>query len=257
LDDQNNATISWSLPWHQDSVIKVDSKLLRRLPPGHRQYLAVQLADGKMVAERLLSTQDHLVEIAIPAALACEPPANSAISFLPLGIQHILTGYDHLLFLFGLLLVTRRFRSALQIITCFTIAHSITLALATLGAVPAPARLVEPLIAASIVYVGVENLTRGGEPKGRWLLTFVFGLIHGCGFASVLRELGIGAGGRSIGLPLICFNGGVELGQLLIAAILLPLIWKAQTRPAFVRRIVPVSSTAIALLGSYWFVQRL
>src|SRR5262249_10367336 len=154
------------------SSLKIESSLLRHLPPGHRQYLVVQIGETQPIAERLLSARDDAAVIPIPRIVVAEPPASSAINFLQLGIKHILTGYDHLLFLFGLLLVTRRFWSALRIITCFTIAHSITLALATLSPVPAPPRLVEPLIAASVVYVGLENLARGGEPKGRWLLTF-------------------------------------------------------------------------------------
>jgi hydrogenase/urease accessory protein HupE len=256
-DDQNNISVVWIIPCDRCSSLQVESMLFPRLPPGHRQYLAVHRGEARPIAEHLLSAQDDALEIAIPHAVPSETPASSAMSFFQLGIKHILTGYDHLLFLFGLLLVTRRFSSALRIITCFTIAHSITLALATLSPVPAPPRVVEPLIAASIVYVGLENLARGGEPKGRWLLTFVFGLIHGCGFASSLRELGIGAGGRGVALPLICFNSGVELGQLMITAVLLPLIWKAQSRPAFLQRFVPVSSAAVVLLGGYWLVQRL
>jgi hypothetical protein len=115
---------------------------------------------------------------------------------------------------------------------------------------------VEPLIAASIVYVGIENLLRGDDPKGRWLLTFAFGLIHGFGFASVLRELGVGTDGKSIAVPLVSFNLGVELGQVVIAALVLPVIWKLRAKPVFVARWVPVCSVLVALLGGYWFVQR-
>src|SRR5436190_18408491 len=118
------------------------------------------------------------------ATTALEASSASArkttfLSFLFLGIEHILTGYDHLLFLFALLLVTRQFVSAVKIITCFTIAHSITLAVATFNWVTIPSRVVEPLIAATIIYVAVENIIIRGEPKFRWLLTFTFGLIHG------------------------------------------------------------------------------
>jgi hydrogenase/urease accessory protein HupE len=173
-----------------------------------------------------------------------------------MGINHILTGYDHLLFLFGLLVVTKHLGSALKIITCFTLAHSITLALATLSPVPAPAKYIEPLIAASIVYIGLENLLRRGEVKGRWLLTFGFGLVHGCGFASALRELGVGAHGVGVAVPLVSFNLGVELGQLCIAALVLPLLWKLKTNPGFVQRYVPACSVLIVLLGGFWFVQR-
>lgn len=118
--------------------------------------------------------------------MAAFEAVRSFANFLSLGVRHILTGYDHLLFLFGLLLVAGGFFSALNIITSFTIAHSITLAVATLRVVQIPSRIVEPLIDASIVVVGVENLMRGEIPKSRRLLTFGFGLIHGFGFASAL-----------------------------------------------------------------------
>jgi hydrogenase/urease accessory protein HupE len=222
--------------------------------------MAVQPGEGKPIAEALLSASADTLEArgCDSASTPGRPAAIASITgFLALGIKHILTGYDHLLFLFGLLLVTRRLTGALQIITCFTLAHSITLALATLSPVAAPPRIVEPLIAASIVYVGLENLWRGGEPKGRWLLTFAFGLIHGCGFASALRELGVGANGSGVALPLVSFNLGVELGQLSIAALVLPLLWRLNTRPAFLRRCVPACSVAIVILGGVWFVQRL
>jgi len=181
---------------------------------------------------------------------------NSFADFLVMGVKHIWTGYDHLLFLFGLLIVTRNFASSFKIITCFTIAHSITLAVATLSLVQFSSRIVEPLIAASIVYVGIENLLRGDDPKGRWLLTFAFGLIHGFGFASVLRELGVGTNGSGIAVPLVSFNLGVELGQIAIAALVLPVIWKLRAKPIFINRWVPACSVLVALLGSYWFVQR-
>jgi hypothetical protein len=159
------------------------------------------------------------------------------------------------LFLFALLVVTRNFGAAVKIITCFTLAHSITLGAATLDLVRMPGRLVEPLIAATIVYVGVENVWKRGDPHGRWLLTFVFGLIHGFGFASVLRELGVSA--RSgVAMPLFSFNLGVELGQLAVAAVALPIIWQLRKHETFVRRGVPACSVLVALLGAFWFVQR-
>jgi hydrogenase/urease accessory protein HupE len=211
------------------------------------------------LTERLLSAASDSATIdlsAVETKPATQAGVNSFWNFLVMGVKHIWTGYDHLLFLFGLLIVTRNFKDSIKIITCFTIAHSITLAIATLNFVQIPSRIVEPLIAASIVYVGLENLFRGGEPRGRWLLTFAFGLIHGFGFASVLRELGVGANGSSIAIPLISFNLGVELGQIAIAALALPLIWKLRTQPVFIRRWVPACSTLVALLGGFWFVQR-
>jgi hydrogenase/urease accessory protein HupE len=143
------------------------------------------------------------------------------------------------------------------IISCFTLGHSITLAAATLDWVNLPARYTEPLIAASIVYVGLENLwRRGAEPRGRWAVTFVFGLIHGFGFASVLRDLGVGQGGSGLLLPLFSFNLGVELGQIAVAAVALPLIWRLRKNEKFLQRGVPALSALVAAAGLYWLLER-
>lgn len=185
-------------------------------------------------------------------------PPPSVTHFLLLGIEHIFTGYDHLLFLFGLLLVCTRWQSLVLIVTSFTLGHSLTLALATFNLLQPPAALVEPIIAATILFVGAENLwRRGEEPKARWLVTLIFGLVHGFGFASVLRDLGVGRDGDGIALPLLGFNLGVETGQLCFAAIVLPLIWTLRRHPVFVRRWIPGMSVVIALFGLYWLVERL
>ena len=253
----DNVSLRLSFPRTIGSSITVRSRWIAQLPPGHREYVSLADDHGRIFKEALLSSaNDTLTAELAMIATAESPRANSSLDFLAMGVRHIWTGYDHLLFLFGLMIVTRNFKSSLQIITCFTIAHSITLAVATLNLVQISPSIVEPLIAASIVYVGVENLWRKGEPRGRWLLTFVFGLIHGFGFASVLRELGVGANGSSITVPLVSFNLGVELGQVAIAAAVLPLIWKLRTRPVFVHRWVPACSTVVALLGAFWFMQR-
>jgi len=259
FDENGNATVYLSFPARSFSTLTIRSKWLALLPPGHRQFFSLQNPDGDVLAERLLSAKSDSATLQRGAATmnpASSSKTNSFADFLLLGVKHIWTGYDHLLFLFGLLIVTRNFASSLKIITCFTIAHSITLAVATLSLVQISSRIVEPLIAASIVYVGVENLFRGDDPKGRWLLTFGFGLIHGFGFASVLRELGVGANGSGIAVPLVSFNLGVELGQIVIAAVALPVIWKLRTRPVFVSRWVPACSLGVAMLGGYWFAQR-
>jgi hypothetical protein len=120
-----------------------------------------------------------------------------------------------------------------------------------------PSRMVEPAIAASIVFVGAENLwRRGAEPKGRWAVTFAFGLIHGFGFASVLRDLGVGTGGEGIAVPLFTFNLGVEVGQVAVASIVLPIVWQLRKNETFVRRGVPVLSAVIVAAGLYWFLER-
>jgi hypothetical protein len=155
------------------------------------------------------------------------------------------------------LVVCRSFRSIVAIISCFTLAHSLTLALATLQIVNFSSRLTEPAIAASIVFVGLENLVRGGdEPRGRWALTFAFGLIHGFGFASVLRDLGVGQHGDSVVVPLFTFNLGVELGQIAVAAVVLPLIWYVRKSDRFVRVGVPALSAIVAAAGTYWLIER-
>ena len=232
------------------------SPLVEKFAPGHRQLLSVIDANGRALAERLLSAKVNSADLKIQPA---QPgtPETSIRGFVVLGVEHILTGYDHLLFLFALLIVARNFMASLKVITCFTAAHSITLALATLDVVQFPSRIVEPLIAASIVYVSIENLARRGEARGRLALTFGFGLVHGLGFATVLRELGLGSGGSGIALPLLSFNLGVELGQILVAAVLLPLIWKVRQHPIAANRLAPACSLLITATGTYWLIQRI
>lgn len=242
------------------------------LPELHRQFVIISDEAGSTVAKKLVSRRDFSLEvppkldaahaaIAGGASTAASQPETgdlpSALEFLKLGVEHIWTGYDHLLFLFALLVVCGSFRSIAAIITCFTLAHSLTLALATLEIVNLPSRLVEAVIAASIVYVGVENLVRrGAEPPGRWALTFAFGLIHGFGFAGVLRDLGLASVPGGILMPLLTFNLGVELGQIAIAAVILPIFWRLRRHAAFKARFVPGLSVVVTLLGLYWLLAR-
>jgi hydrogenase/urease accessory protein HupE len=259
LDENNNVEVRLDFGATVFSSLEIQSKIIASLPLGHRQYLQVQNSAGETVIERLLSASADRATVQMPhtnwSTTAVES-VRSFTNFLSLGVKHILTGYDHLLFLLGLLVVARGFFSALSIITSFTIAHSITLAVATVRVVQIPSRIVEPLIAASIVFVGVENLLRGEIPKSRRLVTFGFGLIHGFGFASALREAGIASGTGGIVLPLFSFNLGVELGQVTVAAVALPIIWKLRENPMFVARWAPVCSAAVVLLGSFWLVER-
>jgi hydrogenase/urease accessory protein HupE len=177
--------------------------------------------------------------------------------FLRLGFHHILTGYDHLLFVFGLLLVCRRWRTIIAIVVSFSVAHSITLALSVAHWVTVPSQMVEAMISFSLVIVGTENLLRrGAEPPRRWILAFGFGLVHGLGFAAGLREIGIGTQGTDLVQPLLGFNLGVELGQIVAGAIVLPVIWRLRQFPAFIRWGIPLCSAIIALAGLYWTVLR-
>ncbi len=259
LDEKNNVEIHLNFGPISFSRLEIQSNLVASLPLGHRQYLQVQNSRGETVCEKLLSASADraTAEFAVANAAATAGEAVSSFgNFLILGVKHILTGYDHLLFLFGMLVVVRGLVSSLSIITSFTIAHSITLAAATFNLAQIPSRIVEPLIAASIVFIGIENLLRSGVPKARQSVAFGFGLIHGFGFASVLREMGIGAGTGGVALPLLSFNVGVELGQVMVAAVALPIIWKLRANPVFMVRWVPACSAVVVLLGSFWFVER-
>jgi len=226
---------------------------LEHLPRGHKQFLSVRDQEGKPLVERMLSVESK--DLTISLNTNSTSTSESFLRFLVLGIEHIITGYDHLAFLLAVLLTGGSLLSNTRIITSFTIAHSLTLALATFGVVSLPASIVEPLIAASIVFIGIENLARR-QLAQRWLVTFGFGLIHGLGFAQILRELGIGAMGIQGAIPLLSFNLGVELAQISIAALILPLIWRLQQRPAFMLKHVPALSLLITLAGVYWLLTR-
>jgi hydrogenase/urease accessory protein HupE len=174
--------------------------------------------------------------------------------FFRLGVEHILTGYDHLLFLAALLLPGGRLLTLLEIVTAFTVAHSITLALAVLGVVTLPDRLVECAIALSIVWIGLENVLVPGAPSRRWVVSFLFGLVHGFGFASTLAALDLPR--QDLALALLGFNLGVEAGQAVVVALLLPvLIWIRHWH--WQPRMVRAASLAVAAVGLTWFVERL
>ena len=240
----------------EQGTMEVRFAVLSKLPRGHRQFVYVKGPQGKALLERILDARnDRLdLDLALAAQRSSERP-SSAFQFLALGVEHIFTGYDHLAFLFALLIMGGSLRTAVKIITSFTAAHSLTLAVATLGLVQISPRVVEPLIALSILYVGLENLVRKNLNR-RWVLTFAFGLIHGFGFATVLREMGIGASGGGIVTPLLSFNLGVEVGQVTIAAVALPLILRLRSVPAFASRFAPAFSLIVSCLGGYWLLAR-
>lgn len=174
--------------------------------------------------------------------------------FIAMGVEHILGGIDHLLFLVALLALVRGFWPTVTIVTAFTVAHSMTLSLAALGLVDVPSRMVEPLIAASVVWVALENVLSPSGAGRRWLVAGLFGLVHGLGFASALRELGLPPDGMV--RALIGFNVGVELGQLaFIAVVLPPLAWAS--RPEHLPRLPQFLSLVVACLGAVWFVERI
>ena len=237
------------------SRLVVRSTIVRHLARGHRELLSIRAPDGVVLSERMLDAASNEAAADISAVVGAT--SSSAARFLLLGIEHILTGYDHLLFLAGVLVMLRRWRDVVQTITAFTVAHSITLALATTGLLLIPGRIVEPLIAASIVYVGLENLMRPVQGS-RWKVTFGFGLVHGLGFATVLRDLGVGANGNgAVALPLASFNAGVEIGQMAVALLLVPVFWWLGTRPISRIRFAAAWSVLVIAAGSYWLVERI
>lgn len=175
--------------------------------------------------------------------------------FVPSGVHHILIGPDHLLFLVGLLLLGGSLRQLLLVVTAFTAAHSITLSLAALGMVIPPASAVEPAIALSVVYVGADNLLVSGGRDTRAWIAFVFGLIHGFGFANVLRDMDLPS--RALGWTLFGFNIGVEIGQLAVVAVVVSaLAWVRARSPVAGARLAFAGSIVVILAGAYWFVER-
>ena len=176
--------------------------------------------------------------------------------YIKIGFQHIIPkGLDHILFVIGLFLFSAAFRPLLWQVTTFTLAHTITLALATLDLIYVPATIVEPLIAASITYVAIENIIGGVLTRRRLAIIFAFGLLHGLGFASVLGEVGLQP--TRFLTSLIAFNIGVEIGQLTVIAIafLGVGLW-LRHKPYYRKLIVIPASTIIGAIGAYWFITR-
>ena len=193
------------------------------------------------------------LDLARPVA----PPGPGTVArlYLRLGFAHIVPeGADHILFVLGLFLLSARLRPLVWQVTAFTVAHAATLTLAALGYVSLPSGLVEPLIALSIAYVGIENVLVDRLTRWRPAIVFGFGLLHGLGFAGVLGELGLPQQERL--LALVTFNAGIELGQLaVIVAAALSFGW-FRSRPWYRRWLAAPASAAIALVGLAWAAQR-
>ena len=241
-------------PLHERSPrLEVISDVAGRIARGHRELMVIRAGD-RVLTEKLLDAGSGRVVIDVgdrPASAA-----RTAWNFLELGIRHILSGFDHLVFVAGLLLAARTPRGLAAALTAFTAAHSVSLALVVVGGVHLAPSIVEPLIAASIACVGLENLMRRQQGT-RWFLVFGFGLIHGFGFAGALMELGFGDSVAEIAVALVSFNAGVEAGQFAVAAMLLPLVAAIRSRPAWQAKLVPLCSVMIVMAGGYWLVVRL
>jgi hypothetical protein len=243
-------------------------RLLGQVPAGARQMtfayglalgsyaLNVRVGDSAVQTVWLDGTQPSA-----PFSLVAPPPPPTAgeigREYLVLGFTHIVPkGLDHILFVLGIFLLSVKWRSVLLQVTTFTLAHSITLGLTMYGLVSLPARVVEPMIALSIAYVAIENLVTSDLKPWRLALVFSFGLLHGMGFAGVLRDLGLPS--SQFLTALIAFNLGVEAGQLSVIAVAFAVVWYWQRdRHAYRRFVVQPVSVAIALIGLYWTVQRM
>jgi hydrogenase/urease accessory protein HupE len=219
--------------------------------PLHQTF--VNIYEGEQLRQQMIFSADT------PAHTYYLGTAQGAVAvmrtFIPSGIHHILIGPDHILFLIGLLLLGGTWRALLTIVTAFTVGHSITLSLAALNLVTPPPALIEPAIALSIVFVGTDNLVRGSGRDVRAWVALVFGLVHGFGFANVLRQFGLPK--EALGWSLFSFNVGVEIGQLsivLIVATALAAIRRHSSPMA--HRIAYAGSLVVIAAGSYWFVQR-
>ena len=176
-------------------------------------------------------------------------------TFIPSGIHHIMIGPDHILFLVGLLLLGGTWIALVRIVTAFTVGHSVTLSLAALNVITPPASVIEPAIALSIVFVGADNLVRGDGRDLRAWVALVFGLVHGFGFANVLREFGLPA--EALGWSLFSFNVGVEIGQLAIVLLVATVLAGVRRYSDRLRYVVAFAGSILVIAaGTYWFVER-
>jgi len=202
----------------------------------------------------VFESEHREAHIAITADAAPESgTASTFASYFGIGVEHILLGFDHVLFIVALILPGGRLISLAAMVTAFTVAHSLTLALSVLNILTLPAQIVEPVIALSIAYVALENLTGKSALSRRWAVSFLFGLVHGFGFAGALTEVGLPTSG--LVAALVGFNLGVEAGQMLIVAVLLPLLIWLQ-RFSWEPRLAKISSTAIMGVGLALLAER-
>lgn len=195
----------------------------------------------------------HAVNLALERA-----PAQDVVWFyVKLGIAHIIpSGIDHILFVIALCLLNTKLRTILWQATAFTLAHSITLALSMKGVISLPPDIVEPLIALSIVFVAVENILISELKFWRILIVFMFGLIHGLGFAAALNEIGLPR--NKFFTSIISFNAGVEIGQIIvILSIFSLLIFPLGQKKWYKKKVVYPISLMIALIAAYWTIQRI
>jgi hydrogenase/urease accessory protein HupE len=255
LPDTNNRTVlvDYALPGVPPESLTLSERLFPE-DPESRTVVLLYVGNQLLREEVLDTVHPHF---AWSAQSARTSPRETVQRFVREGVGHIFSGQDHVLFVVALLLLGGTLKQLLKIVTAFTLAHSVTLCLAATQTLTLSPALVEPLIALSIVAVGVENLlTKPGERDTRAALALGFGLIHGFGFAGALTEVGLPK--DALGLALGAFNIGVELGQLTLVLTIAPLLALLKTRrPAAARRATWAGSVVVILLGVLWFLQRI
>jgi hydrogenase/urease accessory protein HupE len=251
-DTHVTVKLVWTCP--NSGALRYRLSLFQDVDPSAQHLVSLKTKSDK----REFALDKNTPELALSGGV----PSNFQVArhFLAAGIEHIFLGYDHIAFLVAIILWTNRLWPVVKAVTAFTFAHSITLSLAALDVVRIPSAIIEPAIAASIIYVAVENFTTREAGK-RWREALIFGLIHGFGFASALEELGLPK--VKLITALAAFNCGVEIGQVLIVATAFGLLsavdrWQISGASGPVRNpaLVHAVSFAIFLLGSYWFVSR-
>ena len=247
-DDGTELSITFTCPKTiRDAVLQ--DRLFDALGDTHHVIAVVTWTGGSLSHAFAKDAPEATIRIGTSTA---EAPAT-ATGFFLLGVEHIATGYDHLLFLLALILCGGRLIELLKIITAFTIAHSLTLGAAALDLVTLPSTLVEAVIALSIAYVAFENLVPRFAVSRRWTISFLFGLVHGFGFSSVLKEIGLPK--DSLLLSLLNFNLGVEAGQLVAVLVVVPLLAWLRSTP-FEARVVKGLSLVVLAVGLGLFVER-
>jgi hydrogenase/urease accessory protein HupE len=217
--------------------------------------LAYLYEDGRLVTEARVDAAHPsatLSRLAPPVT-----PLQTVKQFIREGVGHIFLGFDHICFVVGLLLLGGTLKQLLKVVTGFTLAHSVTLCLAATGVWTPPGRFIEPLIALSIIAIGLDNLlSKPGERDIRAPLALGFGLIHGFGFAGALADVGLPK--ATLGLALGAFNIGVEAGQAVIVLLLAPVLaWVSTRWPEARRKVLIAGSVGVALLGAFWFAERI
>jgi hypothetical protein len=250
LPESQQIRMRFTIQGEQPGALTIDTDLFP-YDPKHQTFVNVyEQADLRQQLIFSGSTDEHTYYLGTTQGVLAVMG-----TFVPSGVHHILIGPDHILFLIGLLLTGGTWGALVRIVTAFTLGHSVTLSLAALNLLSPPSSIIEPAIALSIVFVGADNLVRGDGRDLRAWVALVFGLVHGFGFAYVLREFGLPD--QALGWSLFSFNLGVEIGQLVIVFLVASVLAALRRRSHVLgHRVALAGSVVVIAAGAYWFVER-